>query len=294
MARGLAAVLPGPQLTVVGNVGDDEVVYGVHISADLDTITYTLAGLEGPHGWGIDGDRFTVLDELGALGVDVTFRLGDRDLATCLRRTADLIAGTPLSTSTDAIRRALGVETTILPATDDRLRTEIVNREGTRLSFQDYFVRRGHRDEVRRVEYVGAAEATPAPGVVESIDGSEIVVIAPSNPPLSIWPILAVPGIRRAVARHRRVVAVSPLFGGKALKGPADRVMRSLGLPPGNSGVLAAYEGLLHDLVVDIDDSGDAELLAGSGVEIHVADTRIGTPDSGKRFAAWLLEEIAP
>lgn len=294
MARGLAAVLPGPQLAVVGNVGDDEVIYGVHVAADLDTLTYTLAGVEGRHGWGIEGDRFTVLDELAALGVDVSFRLGDRDLATCLRRTADLAAGAPLSAATNTIRRALGVEATILPATDDRLRTEVVIEGGTRLSFQEYFVRRGHRDEVRRLEYVGAEKAMPAPGVVESIEGSDVVVIAPSNPPLSIWPILSVPGIRAAVARHRRVVAISPLFGGKALKGPADRVMRSLGLPPGNAGVLAAYEGLLSDLVVDIDDSGDADLLAGGGVEIHAADTRIGTADAGKRFAAWLLEEITP
>lgn len=294
MARGLAATLPEGSLTVVGNVGDDEVVYGLHVAADLDTITYTLAGIEGEHGWGVAADSFVVLDRLDDLGVDVTFRLGDRDLATCLRRTTDLEAGVPLSASTDATRRALGVGVTILPVTDDRLRTEVTIVDGTRLSFQDYFVRRHHADEVAALEYVGAGEASPAPGVISSIERARLLVIAPSNPPLSVWPILAVPGVRDAVRRHERVVAISPLFGGKALKGPADRVMRSLGLPPGNAGVLAAYEGLLTDLVVAREDAADAAHLSTPNVAVHVADTRIGSFEAGKRFAAWLLDEVGP
>lgn len=294
MARGLAATLPGSALTVVGNVGDDEVVFGVHVAADLDTITYTLSGIEGEHGWGIADDTFVVLEQLGDLGLDVTFRLGDRDLATCLRRTADLAAGIPLSASTDATRRSLGVAATVLPATDDRLRTEVTIADGTRLSFQDYFVRRRHADEVAALDYVGAAAAEPAPGVIESIERARLVVIAPSNPPLSVWPILAISAIRDAVQRHPRVVAISPLFGGKALKGPADRVMRSLGLPPGNAGVLAAYEDLLAVLVIDQGDASDLAGLAGGDVDVRVTDTRIGSYEAGKRFATWLLDEVAP
>jgi LPPG:FO 2-phospho-L-lactate transferase len=164
--------------------------------------------------------------------------------------------------------------------------------DGTRLGFQEYFVLRQHRDEVTAVDYTGAEAAKPAPGVIAAIAEAPIVVIAPSNPPLSIWPILAVPGVRRALAGRERVVAVSPLFGGKPLKGPADRVMVGLGLPPGNAGVLAAYEGVITDLVVDLGDAADAGLPSGD-VAIHAADTRLTDPDNAGRFAAWLIDTFA-
>lgn len=291
-ARAVSTIVPDTLLTVIGNVGDDEVRYGVHVSADLDTIVYTLAGIQGPNGWGVAGDTFAVMDQLSALGEDTTFRLGDRDLANCLLRTIRLAAGEPLSATIAGGAEGLGVAVPVLPATDHRLRTEIVTGSGERLSFQDYFVVRGHRDEVAELDFVGADEAEPAPGVAEAIASADVLVIAPSNPPLSIWPILAVEEISNAVASHDRVVAISPLFGGVPLKGPADRVLASLGLPPGNAGVVAAYDGLLSDLVVDIGDATDVELLRTPDLAVHALDTRIGDPDAGKRFATSLLETL--
>ncbi len=288
-ARSIRRVFEGERLTVVGNVGDDESIHGVHVSADLDTVLYTLAGIEGPHGWGIEGDYFTVMDHLETLGIDTTFRLGDRDLATCLFRTGMLASGHTLSDITDQIRSTLGIETRILPATNEPLRTRVRIADGRWLAFQEYFVERGHRDHVVEVEYSGAEHAKPAPGVIEAITAADTVVIAPSNPPLSIGPIIAVPEIRQSLAEKERVVAISPLFGGRALKGPAERVMASLGFPPGNAGVLTAYEGLISDLVVDIGDASDSRELSTS-VIVHATDTRLDSEDGARRFAEWFRE----
>lgn len=293
MARALATRLSADALTVVVNVGDDDDIYGVRVCADLDTVSYTLAGIEGPEGWGIAGDRFTAMDHLAHLGVDTTFRLGDRDLATCLLRSELLRKGGTLSEVTREITRRLGVVTTVVPATDADLRTWIQTAEGTWMPFQEYFVVRRHQDEVRKVVYEGTMAAAPAPGVVEAITNADLVVVAPSNPVLSIWPILGVPGIRRAVEEHDRVVAVSPLFSGKALKGPAGTLLLAQGFPPGNKGVLAAYEGLLSHLVVDVADAADAKTLDDE-TQILVANTRIGDPAAGTVFAQWLLDEMAP
>jgi LPPG:FO 2-phospho-L-lactate transferase len=286
-ARGFAALLAPDELTVVVNVGDDDWMHGVHVSADIDSVVYTLAGVEGPQGWGRAGDTFAVMKALDRLGVDTTFRIGDLDLATCLVRTAALSSGESLSSVTTRIAASLGVDHRVLPATDDRLRTRVRLPDGEWLPFQDYFVIRRHEDEVSAVDYDGAESAKPAPGVVEAVSDADLVVIAPSNPPLSIWPILAVTEIRDAVAAASRVVAVSPLFGGKALKGPADRVMSSLGLPPGTAGVLQAYRGLLDDLIVDLEDIKDAG--GAAGVRIHALDTRIAEPGAAARFAAEVL-----
>ena len=290
LGRGLAGVAHPGTLTVVVNVGDDEEIYGLRVSPDLDTVAYTVAGREGPQGWGVAGDTFGVMGHLAALGVDTRFRVGDADLALNLARTAALRSGETLSAVTSRLAAALGLTCRLLPATDDPLRTRLCTAAGEWLSFQDYFVLRGHRDQVAEVHYEGAAAAGPAPGVLEAIAGAALVVIAPSNPPLSVWPILAVPGIREAVAAARRVVAVSPLFGGMALKGPADKVMAALGLPPGNAGVLAAYEGLLTDLVVDQGDAADLAALGAGPVRLHATDTRIAEPAAAARFARWLLE----
>lgn len=288
-ARSLRRVFAGPRLTVIGNVGDDELIHGVHVSADLDTVLYTLAGIEGPHGWGIGGDSSTVMDHLDALGVDTTFRLGDRDLAACLVRTDMLASGRTLTEAVERIRSALGVETRVLPATNDPVRTRLRIDDGRWLAFQEYFVVRGHRDHVVEVEYIGAEHALPAPGVVEAIAAADIVVIAPSNPPLSIGPIIAVPKIRQAIAEKERVVAISPLFGGKALKGPAERVMASLGFPPGNAGVLAAYEGLISDLVIDSGDASDVRDLFET-VMVHATDTHLVSESEALGFATWFQE----
>ncbi len=242
MARGLAAVAE-VDLTVVVNVGDDASNHGLHISPDLDTVTYTMAGVEGPQGWGRADDTFTLNDELGRFGVDNNFQLGDRDLALKLFRTNELANGARLSEVTETIARAFDLSPTVLPATDDPLRTMVRTTDGW-LTFQEYFVKRRHRDEVVELRFEGAADARPAPGVLEAIRDADRLIIGPSNPPLSIWPILAIEEVRSAVADHPSVTAISPLIGGKTVKGPADRVLASLGFPPGNRGVAADYEGL--------------------------------------------------
>jgi len=289
LARGLAAVVPDEDLTIVVNVGDDDRIYGAHVSADLDTVVYTLAGLAGPQGWGVTGDTYEVMEALETFGVDTSFRLGDRDLALCLYRTEMLEKGVPLSVVTRDICTGLGVRTTVLPVTDAPLRTRLHTAEAGWLAFQDYFVRRQHRDEVIELEYRGSSEAEPAPGVIEAISTADTVYIAPSNPPLSIHPILAVEPVRQALAAARRVVAVSPLIGGKALKGPADRVLASLGFPAGNAAILAAYEGLISDLVVDASDASDVDTLAGA-VRIHSTDIRFAEAEVAARFARWLVD----
>ncbi len=282
MARGFSALV-GAHLTVVVNVGDDDRIHGLHVSPDIDTVIYTLAGVEGAEGWGRHQDTFKVNDELGRLGVDNRFRLGDSDLALNIYRTWRLGEGERLSEVTRELTAAFGLDTVIIPATDDRLRT-LVRLDDGWTSFQDYFVIRGNRDEVLDVEYEGSSESTPAPGVIDAIRAADILVIAPSNPPLSVWPVLAVPGIREAVASHHKVVAVSPLIGGRALKGPADRVMRSLGLAEGNSGVADAYRGLIDTLIIDRSDLGQTQSVIDE-VSVVALDTLIGDPEAARRLA---------
>lgn len=286
LARGLARVA-GIDLTVVVNVGDDDVMHGLYVSPDLDTVVYTLSGLEGDHGWGRAGDSFTANDELGKLGADDRFRLGDRDLAMNILRTEALNRGETLSEFTSRIVKHLGVTASVVPSTDHRLATRIHNGAGQELSFQEYFVLRQNQDVVEAIEFDGAEEAIPARGVIGAINDADLVVLGPSNPPLSIWPILAVEKIRAAVECHPKVVAVSPLFGGKALKGPADRVMASLGLPPGNAGVVAAYAGLINLLIVDQGDAEDATSI--DDVAVLAADTRIGDAVAAEEFVRKVL-----
>lgn len=278
---------PDVQLTVVVNVGDDALVHGVHVSPDLDTVVYTLAGSEGPAGWGIADDTTRVMDTLAWLGADTTFTIGDRDLATNLYRTAGLAAGRPLSALTAEIAEAFGLDPVVTPVTDDAVRT-LVHLDDAVVEFQEYFVARRHVDPVRDLTFDGASEARPAPGVLAAIADADVVVIGPSNPPLSIWPILAVPGITDAVADAERVFAISPLFGGTALKGPAHAVMRTLGLPAGNAGVVAAYDGLLSDLVVDVADGGDRTAVSGPDLRVHVTDTRFADKERATAFGEWL------
>lgn len=276
------------------NVGDDDEIYGAHISADLDTVVSTLAGIEGPEGWGRRDDTWQVVTALEGLGIDTTFRLGDTDLAWCLARTMALRAGRPLSEITVELTAAIGLDATVLPATDDRLRTRIRTDDGTWLSFQDYFVIRRHADRIAEIEFAGAADARAGEGVLEALSGADVVVIAPSNPVLSVWPILAIEDVRAAVAAAPRVVAISPLFGGKALKGPTTAVMADVGLPRGSLGIAKAYEGLLTGFVVDHADAADLPALRASSLRSVALDTRMTTAEEGARFAAeflgWLLE----
>ena len=291
LARGFE-LLSGVDVTVIVNVGDDETVYGLSVSPDLDTVLYTLAGVEGKAGWGRAGDTMILMERLAEWGVDTAFRVGDSDAALNLYRTMRLRAGDPLHEITASLAERMGVRSRLLPATNDRLATEIETASGERISFQEYFVRRGHRDRVAAVRYLGADEARAAPGVVEAVRSADLVVIGPSNPPLSIWPILAVRDIARAVAGAERVTAVSPLFGGRALKGPAHRVMAALGLPEGNRGVAAAYRGLLSRLVIDEGDAADAPALAEEGLPTLTADARIAAPEAAAALARKLLDAL--
>lgn len=291
LARGFEH-LAGVDASVVVNVGDDETFYGLAVSPDIDTVLYTLAGVEGPDGWGRAGDTTALMDHLTGFGVDTRFRLGDADAALNMYRTMRLAAGDPLHEITACLAEILGVRSRVLPATDDGLRTEVRTAAGggAWMPFQEYFVLRGHRDEVSELRFTGAEEARAAPGVLSALREADAVIITPSNPPLSIWPILAVEEIAEALRQTGRVMAVSPLFGGRALKGPADRVMSSLGLPPGNAGVLAAYEGLVDDLFIDSGDRGDADEPALQGVSVHVGSTRIAEQEQAAAFAGRMME----
>jgi LPPG:FO 2-phospho-L-lactate transferase len=293
MARALRHVLDPGHLTVVVNIGDDTERYGVHVAADPDTVLYTLAGVVGPDGWGRADDTFTVMDSLSGMGFDTSFTLGDKDLALCLARTEMMDEGEPLSRATASLQAGLGLDdVTLLPASDDVVRTFVQIDGDAWLDFQEYFVDRSHADNVRALAYIGAEEASPAPGVVAAIDSADTVVIAPSNPPLSIWPMLAIDGIDTAVRSHTHRVAVSPLFSGAALKGPAEQVMSGVGLSPGTRGVLEAYRGLIDYLYIDESDAEDVRLGAEFGVDVHTADTRLTGVDEGADFVRALLRDV--
>ena len=256
----------GPEaVTVVGNVGDDLGFLGLHVSPDLDTILYTLAGLlDEERGWGVRDETYNALRMGEALGAETWFTLGDRDIGLHLVRTRLLRAGVPLSEATTHIAEALGIRVRLLPATDDPLRTKIVTAEGE-LDFQQWFVARRHTDAVRDVRYDGAEVSRPAPGVLESIAEADIVVIAPSNPFVSVQPILAVPGIRDAMQR-KRVATISPLVGGKALRGPLAEMMTSLGHQPSARGVAALYGDLVDVFMIDPEDRELADNIKGAVV----------------------------
>jgi LPPG:FO 2-phospho-L-lactate transferase len=286
LARGLDAI-DDLDLSVVVNVGDDLPTHGLYVAPDLDTVVYTLAGIEGPHGWGRAEDTFVANTELARFGLDNRFRLGDLDLALKIYRTHRLGAGETLAGVTDTVRASFGLTASIMPASNDPVRTMVTTSEGEKLTFQEYFVDRGHRDPVQRVDFEGAAAATPAPGVIEAIDQADILVIGPSNPPLSIWPILALDAIDRAVRRHPRVIAISPLIGGKALKGPADSVMADLGLGTGTRAVIASYRGLIDTLVVDTSDQADTGEI--DGVTVVALETRIPGRAEAMRLAEAIL-----
>jgi LPPG:FO 2-phospho-L-lactate transferase len=249
---GLSRVLAPERIYIIGNTADDAEIHGLHISPDLDTVTYTLAGLADPkRGWGIRGDSFRCLEALGRLAADTWFQLGDRDLATHLYRTQRLRQGAPLAEITAKIAAALGVRSQIVPMSNDRIRTRVCTPAGE-LEFQTYFVKRRARDRVVSVRFEGSLEATPAPGVIEAIAAAEAIILCPSNPFISIGPILAVRGIREALQRRRdRVVAISPIVGGRALKGPAAHMMKSMRLRPTAFEVARLYADFVGRFVLD-------------------------------------------
>jgi LPPG:FO 2-phospho-L-lactate transferase len=261
---GLTRVIAPERVFIIGNTADDAEVHGLHISPDLDTVTYTLAGLANPrHGWGVRGDSFRCLEALGHLGADTWFQLGDLDLATHLYRTERLRQGATLSAVTSEITRALKIRSTLIPMSDQRVRTRICTPSGE-LEFQTYFVKRRARDRVTAMHFAGASEASPAPGLLEAIAEAEAVILCPSNPFISIGPILAVPGIRAALQRRRdKVAAISPIVGGRALKGPAARMMKSMGHRASAAQVAKLYQDFASVFVLDaIDGKQTAQVKA--------------------------------
>jgi LPPG:FO 2-phospho-L-lactate transferase len=288
--RGLVEVVEPPRVTVVGNVGDDVEVLGLHVSPDLDSILYALAGVaDEERGWGRADESWQAMEVVGALGGEAWFQLGDRDLGLHVVRTQALRSGEPLSAVTARLAKALGVEVTLLPATDDPLRTWIDTPAGS-FPFQEWFVARQHRDEVDRVRFDGEAAATPARGVLEALEDAESIVIAPSNPFISIWPILAVGEIRTALERRQvTCIAVSPIVGGRALKGPADRMLERLAGGTEPRRVATCYQGLVDVLVIDRADANGADEVEADGVRCVVTDTVMRDDASRRALAQTVL-----
>jgi LPPG:FO 2-phospho-L-lactate transferase len=289
--RGVVDVAGGAATTVIGNVGDDVEVLGMHVSPDLDSILYALAGLnDEERGWGRAGETWGALETVRELGGEAWFALGDRDLGLHLVRTRALAAGEPLSAVTLRLARAFGVEARLLPATDDRLRTWLDTPAGS-FPFQEWFVARGHRDEVDAVRFAGDEEARPAPGTLDALARADLILLAPSNPYVSLGPILAVRELREALAARRvPCVAVSPLIGGRAVKGPADRMLRRLAGGTSPRHVAACYDALVDALVVD---EADADDLDGLGeVRPIVTRTLMRDAEARRRLAEAALGAV--
>ena len=304
LCAGLARVMDRQDLTVIVNTGDDERIRGLHVSPDIDTVLYHLAELtDWQRGWGLAEESFvaheryrSLVERLPGIEDDLQdwFALGDRDLATHLLRGRLLDLGRPLGEVTQALAESFGIESTVLPMSDDPVRTVLTTTKGERLDFQTYFVRRHHTDDLSNIEYTGAEASSPAHGVIEAIQAAEVITIPPSNPVLSVAPILAVPGIRTALTRSAAIrVAVSPIVGGRALKGPADRVLSSLGHEVSPVGVARLYKGLVDIFVldsVDAERSGDIEALEMRPV---VLDTIMTGPEEAARLAKDILDAVA-
>jgi LPPG:FO 2-phospho-L-lactate transferase len=272
--EGLARVVDPGRLWIIGNTGDDTEMHGLHISPDLDTVAYTLAGLANPQpGWGLAGDTFHCLEALRRLGAEAWFQLGDRDFATHLYRSERLREGATLTQVTAELAAAQGLRMRLLPMTDQRVRTLVKTRRGV-LDFQTYFVRRRARDTVLGVTFDGARKARPAAGLLQAIGQAAGIIVCPSNPIISIGPILAVPGIREALCKTTApVAAISPIVGGKALKGPAARMMKSLGMRVSAAGVAEVYRDFVDVFVLDRVDARQAAKVEALGMRGVVTDT---------------------
>ena len=292
LVHALSLAAGAERVTAIGNVGDDLELLGLHVSPDLDTVLYTLAGLldEG-RGWGVRDETYGALRQAERLGGEAWFTLGDRDIGLHLVRTERLRSGEPLSAVTAGLAQALGARIRLLPATDDRLRT-YVQTDAAELDFQTWFVGRRHADPVRGVRYEGAEAARPAPGVVEAIAGADAVFLAPSNPFVSIGPILAVPGVREALHRHPRVAAVSPLVGGRAIRGPLAGMMETLGHEPTALGVARLYGGLADVFVLDRADAGLAADVEALGLRSVVCETVMVDPSAREEVGRQVLERV--
>ena len=293
LIEGLAAELDPDELTIVCNTADDTVVHGLYVSPDLDTITYTLAGLIDPdQGWGVRNDTFAVLQQLGQLGVETWFKLGDRDLALHIRRTQLINEGLKLSEVTDQLCRALGIKPKILPMSDEKVQTRVNTPQGE-ISFQEFFVKEHWTREVTGIHFAGIEQSQPAPGVLEAMRRAEGVIVCPSNPITSIGPILAVPGIRSALAALEvPVVGVSPLIGATAISGPAHKLMLACGYDPSSLGVARHYGDILDRLFIAAEDQNLASSIQDLSIGPVCTDIRMMTANDKRRLAAEVLAAL--
>ncbi len=297
--RGLVRAMPATDVVIIGNTGDDEVFHGLHVSPDLDTVTYTLAGAVGPTGWGLTGDTFRTLEAYERYGEATWFRLGDADLATHLYRTSRLRDGATLTEVTAEIALAWEVKAKVLPMSDDRVRTLIdvavpAGGPPVTMRLQEWFVRERAQPPVAGVRFEEAAVARPGPAVLDALAEADAVVLCPSNPVISIGPILALPGVREALrARRARVVGVSPIIKGATVKGPADRLMAAAGIEVSCAGVASIYADICGTLLVDDADADRVGDVERHGVRAAVAPILMGDADGAERLARRALELVA-
>lgn len=290
LIQGLSLETNPEDLVIVCNTADDFILHGLHISPDLDTITYTLAGLsDTTKGWGVKDDTFVALQWLGRYGGETWFKLGDRDLATHITRSHLLGEGLKLSQITERIRKALGVRSTIIPMSDDRVETKIVTPK-SELSFQDYFVKEHWGDEVKKVSFAGVESSRPAPGVVDAIQEATAVILCPSNPATSIGPILAVPGVRAALKKTEApVVAVSPIIKGAPVSGPAHKLMAAMGMEVSAFGVAKAYADFLDMILVASEDKNLEGRIEELGIKTAAIPIRMDSLADKRRLAREIL-----
>jgi LPPG:FO 2-phospho-L-lactate transferase len=290
LLRGLYEVMDPRDLTIIVNIGDDIVLHGLKISPDLDIVTYTLAGIvDSAKGWGLPGESFHVLKRLAHYGRANWFNLGDRDLATHIHRTAMLTEGKSLSETAESIRIALGVKSRVLPMSDDPVPTIIDSNEGP-LHFQEYLVKRRAEPSVQGIRFVGVESAHPAPGVLDAIATADRIIICPSNPLISIGPILAVPHVREQLRAHKKkVFAVCPIVGGKSLKGPSDKMLAQLGHDSTALGVAKLYADLTGTFVIDPADKSQAAAISALGMKVAILPTVMKTRTQKRKLARALL-----
>jgi LPPG:FO 2-phospho-L-lactate transferase len=288
---GLVKLVNEEDLSIIVNTGDDIELFGLHVSPDVDIVTYTLAGIvDEEKGWGIKGDTFQCLEALRRLNQEIWFAIGDRDLATHIFRTNLLKGGRKLSEVTAEVARALGLKMAILPMTDDKFETRIVTRAGS-LHFQEYLVKRGAKDEVLGVEFLGADNAKPAAGVIDAVMNAELVIVCPSNPVVSIGTILAVKGVRDALKQtDAKKIAISPIVAGAPIKGPADKLLRGLGLEVSAYSVAKLYADFLDTFILDTADAAEKGRIEKLGIEVKVTNTIMRTLEDKVRLAETVLE----
>ena len=290
LIEGLAAEIDPAQLTIICNTGDDAIFHGLYVSPDIDTITYTLAGLiDTTKGWGIKDDTFVVLEQLRRLGNDTWFNLGDKDLATHITRTRLMKEGRQLSAVADQLRRTLGVRSTILPMSDQRVETRVKTPAGE-ISFQEFFVRERWKPEVAGIRYLGVEQSRPAPGVLEAIGRADAIVICPSNPITSIAPILAVPGVRAALKELATpIIGVSPIIGAAAISGPAHKLLKACGWESSSLGVARCYDDFLDTILIASEDRNLAHGIEERKVKVVCTDIRMSSPAAKRRVAREVL-----